>query len=171
MPQGIVAQAARPRGAHGTDYLWLHAEGARADDRIVRIGIDVQHRGEVQIDADDSELGRGCPAGSIGEIAVVARADPGRGGKVGERPGQAMDISALLVDGDKRRLTRCAVPKIAAQRQDLPRLAAISTEKNKAAKIVFGKNQSLVPAEALAPAADHDHLADFFPEQFHAGQL
>jgi hypothetical protein len=80
---------------------------------------------------------------------------------------QAMDAAAFLVDGDKRRLTGRAIPKVAAQRQDLPGRAAVAAKKNRAAKLKFGKNEPFFMAEALVPAANHDHLADFFAQRFH----
>ncbi len=114
-----------------------------------------------------AELGGDSPAGPMGKIEIVARADGSGGGKMGERPGQAVHFPAFLVDGDKRRQARRVVPEIAAKGQDLARLAAIVAKKNKAAETVFGEDQSFVAAEALAGAADHDHLADFFAQRFH----
>ncbi len=47
-----VAQAAHPGAAHGARRLRVGAKGALAYNRIFLVGIHVQYRREIQIDAD-----------------------------------------------------------------------------------------------------------------------
>jgi hypothetical protein len=72
-----------------------------------------------------------------------------------------MHSTAFLVDGDERRQVRMGFPQGAAQRQDLPRLAAIVAKEDETAKAALFDDPSLIPAQRLTLNADHEHLADF----------
>jgi hypothetical protein len=105
----------------------------------------------------------------ISRIRVVSFTDGRRSGKMGKRRRQAMDSTAFLVDGDKRRLCRSAWPKAAAQRQDLPRRATVMAEQDKPAEGVLFERQALCACEGFTLAADHKHLTDLLLQRRHRG--
>ena len=66
---------------------------AIADDRILRIGVDVEHRRVVERDADRSQLARQRARKSLGQLLGAAR-------------GPASPSAATRVNGSFRRATR-----------------------------------------------------------------
>ena len=76
---------------------------AVADDRVLRIGVDVEHRRVVERDADRLQL-RGQRAGeALGERDVAAAAERRHRRPLGERLLQPRDAAAFLVDADPGR--------------------------------------------------------------------
>src|SRR5881396_870211 len=65
-----------PRRSRATDVrarqaaheLWILSEGACVDDRIERIGVNVEHRSEDQVNADRAGFGAEHLAQLVGEI-------------------------------------------------------------------------------------------------------
>ena len=75
--------------------------------------MDIQDRRKIQVDSRQCQFRSGCMTELISHIRVVSFPDGRRSGKMGKRRRQAMDSAAFLVDGDKRRLCRSALPKAA----------------------------------------------------------
>src|SRR5262245_459669 len=97
------AQPVSPGRADLDHAPWIGAEGAVADDWVRRVGVDIEHRREIEVDAEPSEFLGGGPAETSGELGVALCADLRRGGKMAEGRGQTMDPAAFLVDGDEGR--------------------------------------------------------------------
>ncbi len=90
------------RGGVPGDQLRIGAEGADADDRVGRVGVDVGGRGPVQVDAALGEAAAELAGHVVGEPGVVDRAQgevAGEGGAAAYF--EAGDVAALLVDGDE----------------------------------------------------------------------
>ena len=91
------------------DSLRIRAEAADADHRVVGVGVDVDIRREVEVDAGVAQLRRDGRAHLGGERDIV-QAPQDRIARVGRALGrmQPGDIAALLVDRDERERVRCA---------------------------------------------------------------
>src|SRR4030095_2110838 len=92
-----VAQAVGPLLAERDHFLRVRSERAVTDYRIFRIRVDVQHRREIEIDSHRGEFFSGCSRDSVGDIGVAGLTKTRCGGKVGERLGEPVYSSPLLV--------------------------------------------------------------------------
>ncbi|MGX1249309.1 hypothetical protein RKD48_001820 [Streptomyces ambofaciens] len=94
-------EAADPRGGVPGDHLGVRAEGAHADDRVVRVGVHVRARRVVEAHPGRAQLAAEVGGDGLGQRRVVDRAE----GEVA-RPGgpggglDAGDVARLLVDRD-----------------------------------------------------------------------
>jgi hypothetical protein len=129
--------------------------------------MDIQDRRKIQVDSRQCQFRSGSMTQLMCRIRIVSFTDGGGSGKMGERRRQAMDSAAFLVDGDKRRLCRSALPKAATQRQDLPRRATVMAEQDKSAEGALFERQSFFARQGFTLAADHKHLTDLLPQRFH----
>ena len=94
-------QARDPRDGVRGDGRRVRTEGADADDGVLRVGVHVDHRGEVEVDPHLGQLsadrtrnlaGEGwITGGAEGEVARVRASRPRL---------QARDVAALFVDRD-----------------------------------------------------------------------
>src|SRR5437762_1796037 len=92
----VLLQAADDRGTQPGDGFRILAERAVADDRIARVGVDVEHGREIERDADGLEL-RGERRSKTARQRLVAGAAERRHRRpLGERRTQARDASTLL---------------------------------------------------------------------------
>ena len=73
-------QAANDRGAQPRDVLRFLRERAIADHRILRVGVDVEHRRVVERDADGFQLGGQRPREPLREAASPLRPSVAIGG-------------------------------------------------------------------------------------------
>ena len=79
------------------------AEAAHPDDRVERVGVDVGHGSEVEVDADARAARRRCPWATA-RVSAGRRPGPGRRARrAGCRPVvEAGDVAALLVERHDR---------------------------------------------------------------------
>src|SRR3990170_8165344 len=80
-----AAQTFAPGQRHCNHSVRCCAKGSIADDWVFGIGIDIQDRSKIQIDAEDGEFGGNSATDSKGEIGTACFADRSRGRKMGER--------------------------------------------------------------------------------------
>src|SRR6266436_715215 len=64
-------EPARQRDAQAGDPCRVGPEGAVADHVVARVGPDVEHRGEVEVDADRAQLAPHGAADRLGEAGVA----------------------------------------------------------------------------------------------------
>src|SRR5439155_672700 len=107
-------EPARQRDAQAGDPRRVGPEGAVADHAVARVGPDVEHRGEVEVDADRAQLVPHGAADRLGEAGVAPRAHHGGGREMRERPRQPVDTPALVVERDQRAHPGAAVAGAAA---------------------------------------------------------
>ena len=90
----------------GCGFVRVGREGARADDRVVRVGVDVGIRGEVEVEAVVLEITADRNA-HIAHGVGPLRADSGRAFVLRQAErfdlGQAGNRAALLIDADEHR--------------------------------------------------------------------
>ena len=101
LPQAATPSLCRPwmiAAPSRRDLVGLLGQRAIADDRILRVGVDVEHRRVVERDADGSQLGRQRPREPLGQRRVAAAAERRHRRPFGERRLQARDPAAFLVD-------------------------------------------------------------------------
>ena len=85
------------------DELGVGAEAAQADDRVLGVGVDVEHRGEVHVGAGVAGLladGPGHAAGERGVVGGAERHRPREAGHAGDTEG--VEGAALLVNEDEQ---------------------------------------------------------------------
>ena len=83
------------------DERLVRAERADADDRVLRVRVDVGDRREVEVDADGRQLGAHRRRHPLRELDVVDDAErPVAGIRASGRRFEPRDVAALLVDRD-----------------------------------------------------------------------
>ena len=97
----LALHAGEDGAAEPCDAGGVGAETSRGDDGIIWVGVDVQHRGEVDVEVDGAKLAGHQHAHLAGEGFVVGPADLARGGDVGEFAAEAQDAAAFVVDGHR----------------------------------------------------------------------
>src|SRR5437879_11712815 len=92
-------QARDPRDGVRGDGRRVRTEGADADDGVLRVGVHVDHRGEVEVDPDLGQLAadRIRSGADEGRIAGSANGEVARVG-ASRRRVQARDVAAFFVD-------------------------------------------------------------------------
>src|SRR5687768_11169861 len=70
-----AAQAFAPGQSHCRYSVRCCPERSVADDWVFGIGINIQHRSKIQIDAEETELGGNGPTHSKGKIGIGRFAD------------------------------------------------------------------------------------------------
>ena len=99
--QARLDQPGRDGAGVQGDPVRLVPEGARADHGVRRVGGDVEHRGEVEVDVAGAQQVSERPPGAAAQVGVADLAESPGGGQGGAGRGlQAGDVPALLVDRD-----------------------------------------------------------------------
>ncbi len=132
-------QAADVRGGVPGRQVAVAAEGADADHRVVRVGVDVRVGRVVQVHADGGQVEpdrAGDPLGEVGVVDLAERQVARVGGPAGHF--EAGDVAALLVGGDQQ----VAVERVhlRGQRGDLLRGADVAAEQGDAAEFAVAQS-------------------------------
>ena len=77
--------------------LGRRSESTRADDRVCGIGVDVEHRREIEVEAEARQLAPHCAADSC-RVASPTR----RIGEAGDGRRRAADATALVIDRNQK---------------------------------------------------------------------
>src|SRR5882672_8846382 len=102
-------QPSDPGHAEASARIRISAEGAVADDRIVRTGIDVEDGCEGDRETYRRELRADRTGDPQRERRIVPGRDGSHGGHVEQGRAQARYASAFLIDADERRIRRSRV--------------------------------------------------------------
>ncbi len=94
-------EAADPRGGVPGDHVGVRTEGADADDRVVRVGVDVRARRVVEAHPGGAQLPAEVGGDGPGQLRVVDGAE-GEVARAGGAGGglDTGDVARLLVDRD-----------------------------------------------------------------------
>jgi predicted acetyltransferase len=98
-----VPEPCRERDAELGHDGRIGAEGAQADDGIVRIRVDVEDWGEIEVHTDGEKLTPDEPPVVPSEERIPERAERAKGGERCESFAQTRDLAALLVNADEER--------------------------------------------------------------------
>ena len=91
------------RDTEAGDVCRIVTECADPDDWVLRVAVDVQHGGVVDVHPERTELHRCDPAGGRGVRGPPRGAECHRAGEDGEPVDQPVDETAFLVDGNQQR--------------------------------------------------------------------
>ena len=156
---GVLETRGRDQ-SHFNDRLRIGAECAVTNDGIVRIAVDVQHRGHVHVDADRFQLLGDRRRGCVRQFPRMTAADQLARGKDRKALGQAGDPSSFLIDGDQQWRFLAALLEVIGQLNDLVDGLQIPREENDAARFVFLEESGKLRRHARAQEADHEELSD-----------
>jgi hypothetical protein len=98
----VLLQPADQGRAHFRHQVTGRAERAVADDGVVRVGVDVERRGEVHVEVDRAKLPGEHAAGGVRELDVARQAQGSHRRHVREPVAQAADPPALLIDAREK---------------------------------------------------------------------
>ena len=115
-------QRAHDHAAQSRHVLGPIGQRAIANHRVLRIGVDVENGRVVEVDADGAQLGRERGGEARGQRLVAASSQRRHRRPFGERPLQARDAPALLIDADPERPVRGEPRHFTRQLGDLARL-------------------------------------------------
>ena len=166
-------QAHHHGAAHPGHRPGIVPEGADADDRVQRLDVHVQHRGEVHVDAHGPEH----PAAVFPHLPGPVRAGAGGQGQgpgeQGRALGDAAHQPALLVGGDKGGKTglfKGQRRKSGAQAGGLPRGPHIAGKQDKVAHLPLLRQAAGLAVHLLRGEAGDEHLPDLmFQRGIHRG--
>lgn len=143
------------------DALWCGAEGAFADDWIVRVGMDVEDGGKIEVEAEVSE-------GSCDILCVfacfvwVVSAEVGSGREVREADifGESLDFATFLIHGNPCGIMEGEFVDRACEGMKLCGVGDVSSEEDDAADLVFEKGAGKWNGQLCAFKADDEELSD-----------
>ncbi len=156
----VILQAAhdgQPQFAH---LAGIAADSPVADNRVGGVGVHIQHRRHVHVDADGAELFRRDRRGGIGHLGGVALAEPGAGREDRESVGESGDAPSFLVDGDQQGFALGQLLKAVGQLDDLRRMLQIARKENDSAGLQVAEEIGELRGEGLPGKAQHEKLAD-----------
>jgi hypothetical protein len=124
-------KAAQERAGTRHHALWIIRKGSVADHGVVRVGVHVHHRREVQGDAQASELPAQHAAHPFEQAEIAEIREPAHGRQAQRGRSEPCHSSALLVDGDQRGKigggpasdARAQFLKLGERRGQLPQIA------------------------------------------------
>ena len=151
----------RPNRATSSATL---AEGAIADDGVLRVRVDVEDGRVVQVDADCRELGRQRLSEAPRELLVAAAPERTHRGPLGERALQTRDAPAFLVDAHPERQLTPESTRLPCELGHLRRLDDVAREEDDAAEIELTSQRLEVGGQRVAVEARDQQLPDVTPE-------
>jgi hypothetical protein len=156
----VVVEPTDDRSAEVRDLGRIRRDRAIADDRVLGVAVDVEHRREVQVEPRGGELPATHGAHLVGEGHRVDHAELRHLREDGERLRQPMHRAPLLVDADERRDTAAERPELLRQIQDLIELLEVPAEQDDAAEAPLLVHADEVVRQPRALEANDETLAD-----------
>ena len=153
------------RRAETGDVFRVVGERAIANDRVLRVGLDVEHRCVVEREADRFELGRERAREPFRQPTVAAPAQRRHRRPLGKRRLQSGHAAAFLVDGDPRRKVRRQARSLEAHLGDLLRLADIAREEDDAAESELPRQRPQLGRNLMAVESGDEQLTDLAPQR------
>ena len=140
------------------------------DDRVRRVHVDIDHRCQIEIEADIAQLPRHpriLPPGIV-EVAAGAHRRSTRHAPAGQQLADPLHPTALLVDGDQRRLLAAAIADGSRHLHQSVSAGDIVVEKQHSTSGTRFQLIDHLPEARIgggaAMKADHDHLADLLAQ-------
>ena len=153
----FAQRPAHPRGTEARDVVRIRRETALGDYRILRVVVDVEHRGEIPVEADAPNAAGDCGAHVVRERCIAGGSKRHRGGRLRQER-HAHDGAAFLVDADQ-----CPWPHRLAQlgreRAHILFSAEVVAKEHDGSNVMTTQECRLRIVERLPPDADHDELA------------
>ena len=156
-PPAAPARSTRPEAR---DVLGLLGQRPIADDRVLRVGVDVEHRRVVERDADALQLERERPRESLRQRLVAAAPERRHRRPLRERRLQPRDPAALLIDRDPERQLGHEPRRIEGQLGDLLGLGDVAREQDDAAQAELLRERSKLGRNLVAVEAGNQQLTD-----------
>ena len=153
------AHPAVPLAGVVDDFLRVAAPAAAAEGILeARVVVEVEHRGEVQVEAEQAELVAGENAAAGGKQRVVLGGEGvGRGQGRGDFLG-AGDPAAFLVDREDR-LVECELAQFVGQPSRLLRRDDVPAEEDEARGLELAEQGRLVRSDLRTADAEQEQLA------------
>ena len=143
----VALQSVDDGGAKRRNLLRVFAERTIANDRILRIGVNVEHGRIVERDANGAHFGSQRCRETRCQGEVSAAAERGHGRPFRERRPEARNAPALLIDRDPQRLLRCQGLQVPRQFRNLLRRLDVPLEERHAAKLELFARAIATPEE------------------------
>ena len=163
LPHGQEAGGRDPPGggpAVAGGVIGVRAERAVADDRVLRVGPQVQDRADLDVRPRRRDLPGHRPEDGFGQAGVVRGAQTPLGGEVRERLGQPVDPPALVIKKDERGSAGLAgeFRDVIAKLPELPGRAGVSGEEDDPRRANLLNQRALRVGNGL-PRQTHDDQA------------
>ena len=140
------------------------AERSHADDGIQRIGIDVQYRRQLHVDAHAAQLTGGGLSHPTRQVEVTGCADRHVARKDRRAAGDAHDEAALLVDGDKQRHRIGHRLQVGVQPRELWAALDVAPKERHPAQMPVLDEGAIRGVQRRPFEAEHEDLADLLFE-------
>ena len=149
--------SAHPRDAEARDVFGIRREAPFGDHRIGRVVVDVEHGGEIPVEADAPKAAGDCGAHVVRERCIAGCAKRHRGGRLRQER-RAHHGAAFLVDADQRPgAHRLAQP--GRERTHIAFGAEVVAKEHDGANVMTTQERRLRLIERFASDADHDEPA------------
>ena len=136
-----------------------------ADDRVLRIRMDIEHGGIVERDANRRELQSQRTGKPPGQRRIAASAERRHRRPLGEGSFEARDAPAFLIDAHPERQIGHEPRRFEGHLGELLRLCDISREKNDAAETRVACDRLELRGDLLAVEAGNQQLTDLPAER------
>ena len=156
----VSLQALDDRRSEPRHRLRILGQRAIADDRILRIGVNVEDRRVVQRDADRTQLGGEGLSEPRRQRHVAAAPERGHRRPHGERRLEARDASAFLIDADPERELRAERLHVVRQLGHLFGRLDVAREEDDAAQRELAGQRSDLWSDRPAGQAANQQLTD-----------
>ena len=135
-------------------------QGPVADDRVLLVGVDVQHRRVVQGDADGAQFGRQRSREPGRQRLVAAPAQDHHRRPDGERLLEAGHAPALLIDADPQRQRRRELLDVVRELGHLLGGLDVAAEQDHAAERELARQRPHLGGDRRAGQAADEQLTD-----------
>ena len=153
-------QSANDCGAQPRHVGGFLRQRAVADDRVLRIRMDVEHRRIVERDADRRELQPQRAGKPRGKRRIAASAERRHRWPLGEGSFEARDAPAFLIDAHPERQVGHEPRRFVGHLGDLLRLCDVSREENDAAETRVARDRLELRGNLLSVEAGNQQLTD-----------
>ena len=147
--------------------LEIEAKFAIADDRVLRVGVDVEDRRVIEGNPHRFELGGQRPGKPLGERDVAAPAQRRHRRPFGERRLQAGNAAAFLIDADPRGQVGHEVGRVEGELRHLLGLDDVAGKQDDAAQTEVPRQRLELDGKRRAVEAGDQQLADLTPQRGH----
>jgi hypothetical protein len=156
----VVVQTADDRAPQAGHLLRRVGDRAPPDDRVLGVGVHVQHGREVQVETGGRQLATDDGADLVGQRHRGHLPQVGHVREHREGFGQPMDQPALLVDADEGRHATTHRPQRLGQVEHLFEGLEVALEKDEAAEAPFFIEPQQLLGDARAVETDDQPLAN-----------
>ena len=149
------------------DLVRVRRQRPVADDRVGRLVVHVEHRGEIERHSNRRQLVRQRGGEPFSQPRVTAAPEPSHRRPLGEGRAQPRDAPPFLVDAHPQRHVARKFLSLECELGQLLRGLDVSTEQHDTAEIPLPRQRAQLRRHGVPTESDHHQLSDVTMQRFH----